>query len=425
MELKYGPNRERTIAGIRRVSKPGLRVYAKSTELPRVLGGLGVAIISTSSGLLTDRAGPQAKRGRGSPRLRLVRDADMSRIGRKPIAVPAGVDVKVDGQAVTVKGPKGELAHTVAEPITVEQVEDGHPRHPPQRRARAKALHGLTRTLVANMVIGVTEGYRKSLEIIGTGYRVAQKGSRPRVRARLLAPGDRGGPGRHHVRRSRATPVHVAGIDKQLVGEVAANIRKIRKPEPYKGKGVSYAGEVIRRKAGKAGKKSWHAVKRTQGSAASAPSRRHAPGAQEDQRHGRASAPGRHPFDPAHLRAGRRRRHRPHARVRVHHGGRPPWRPTVTRRPWPRKVGALVAERAKAAGSSKVVFDRGGNRYARPRRRPRRCRARSRTRVLTERSRTKWLQSTAPGTGPRVGLASNEPARPVAAAATRSERRSR
>ena len=111
VDLKYGPNRERSIAGVRRVSKPGLRVYAKSNELPRVLGGLGVAIISTSTGTADRPAGPQEGRGRGSPRLRLVRErANMSRIGRLPIPVPAGVDVTIDGQTVTVKGPKGELA---------------------------------------------------------------------------------------------------------------------------------------------------------------------------------------------------------------------------------------------------------------------------------------------------------------------------
>ena len=116
IELKYGPNRERSIAGVRRVSKPGLRVYAKSTNLPKVLGGLGVAILSTSSGLLTDRQAESKGRGRGSPRLRLVGGFDMSRIGRLPVTIPSGVEVTIDGQSVKVKGPKGELSHIVAEP---------------------------------------------------------------------------------------------------------------------------------------------------------------------------------------------------------------------------------------------------------------------------------------------------------------------
>ena len=181
----------------------------------------------------------------------------MSRIGRKPIPVPAGVDVTIDGQTVTVKGPKGELSHTLAEPITVERGEDGvAARAAPERRARAKELHGLSRTLVANMVVGVTDGYRKTLEINGTGYRVHREGHGPGVRARVLAPGAWSPPPEGITFTvERPTLFHVAGIDKQQVGEVAANIRKIRPPEPYKGKGVEYQGEVIRRKAGKAGKK--------------------------------------------------------------------------------------------------------------------------------------------------------------------------
>jgi large subunit ribosomal protein L6 len=179
----------------------------------------------------------------------------MSRIGRRSIPVPTGVDITIHGRTVRVKGPKGELAHTVAEPITVER--DGGELHVnrPNDERRAKELHGLSRTLVANMVVGVTEGYRKTLEISGTGYRVTARGrdlefalgfSHP-----VLVPAPEG----ITFTVERPTLFHVAGIDKQQVGEVAANIRKIRPPEPYKGKGVRYQGEVIRRKAGKAGKK--------------------------------------------------------------------------------------------------------------------------------------------------------------------------
>ena len=126
----------------------------------------------------------------------------------------------------------------------------------PDDERESKSLHGLSRTLIANMVVGVTDGYTKTLEIVGTGYRVQRQGQRPGVRARLLAPGLRPGAGGHHLPRSRApTRFSVEGIDKQQVGEVAAKIRKLRKPDPYKGKGVRYQGEVIRRKAGKAGKK--------------------------------------------------------------------------------------------------------------------------------------------------------------------------
>ena len=180
----------------------------------------------------------------------------MSRIGRLPIPVPAGVDVTIDGSAITVKGPKGTLSHMVVEPIIVERGEDGvlNVTRPNDERD-SKSRHGLTRTLVANMVQGVTAGYEKTLEIVGVGYRVAAKGSSLEfalgyshsitveapegITFEVLAP----------------TRFIVRGIDKQQVGEVAANIRRLRKPEPYKGKGVRYQGENVRRKVGKAGKK--------------------------------------------------------------------------------------------------------------------------------------------------------------------------
>ncbi|HET6214389.1 MAG TPA: 50S ribosomal protein L6 [Micromonosporaceae bacterium] len=180
----------------------------------------------------------------------------MSRIGRKPIPVPAGVEVAIDGQTVTVKGPKGELTHTVAEPISVERGDGGELLvNRPNDERKAKELHGLSRTLVANMVIGVTEGYRKTLEIAGTGYRVTQKGADLEFALGFSKPKPYVAPTGITLTVERPTLFHVDGIDKQQVGEVAANIRKIRPPEPYKGKGVKYQGEVIRRKAGKAGKK--------------------------------------------------------------------------------------------------------------------------------------------------------------------------
>jgi len=180
----------------------------------------------------------------------------MSRIGRKPITVPSGVDIKVDGSRVTVKGPKGELSHTLAEPITVERAEDGSFNVVrPNDERKSKELHGLSRTLISNMVVGVTEGYRKSLEIAGTGYRVTAKGSDLEFALGFSHPVLVTPPAGITFTVEKPTVFHIAGIDKQQVGEVAANIRKIRPPEPYKGKGVRYQGEVIRRKAGKAGKK--------------------------------------------------------------------------------------------------------------------------------------------------------------------------
>jgi large subunit ribosomal protein L6 len=180
----------------------------------------------------------------------------MSRIGRKPIPVPGGVEVTIEGPTVKVRGPKGELSHKLVEPITAERGEDGQLYvNRPNDERRAKELHGLSRTLVANMVVGVTTGYRKTLEISGTGYRVQAKGKDLEFALGFSHPVPVTAPEGITFTVERPTLFHVDGIDKQLVGEVAANIRKIRPPEPYKGKGVKYAGETIRRKAGKAGKK--------------------------------------------------------------------------------------------------------------------------------------------------------------------------
>ncbi|GLW31282.1 50S ribosomal protein L6 [Actinoplanes regularis] len=179
----------------------------------------------------------------------------MSRIGRKSIPVPAGVDVTITGQTVKVKGPKGELSHTVAEPITVSKDGGELVVNRPNDERKAKELHGLSRTLVANMIVGVTEGYKKTLEINGTGYRVTAKGKDLEFALGFSHPVNIVAPAGITFSVEKPTQFSVAGIDKQLVGEVAANIRKIRPPEPYKGKGVKYQGEVIRRKAGKAGKK--------------------------------------------------------------------------------------------------------------------------------------------------------------------------
>jgi large subunit ribosomal protein L6 len=179
----------------------------------------------------------------------------MSRIGKLPIAVPSGVEVTIDGRDVTVKGPKGILTHAVAAPITVER-EDGTLRvvRPDDERT-SRALHGLTRTLISNMVVGVTQGYEKKLEIVGTGYRVQAKGSNLEFALGYSHPITVEPPDGVIFAVEAPTRFSVSGIDKQKVGEVAANLRKLRKPDPYKGKGVRYAGEQIRRKVGKAGKK--------------------------------------------------------------------------------------------------------------------------------------------------------------------------
>ena len=179
----------------------------------------------------------------------------MSRIGKVPVPVPSGVDVTIDGPLVTVKGPKGTLAHTIPSPIAVARDDDGAlvvTRPDDQRESRS--LHGLTRTLLSNLVTGVTEGYVKRLEIHGTGYRVIARGADLEFALGFSHPVMVNAPDGITFEVTSPTRFAVSGIDKQQVGEVAANIRKIRKPEPYKGKGVRYAGEVVRRKAGKAGK---------------------------------------------------------------------------------------------------------------------------------------------------------------------------
>jgi large subunit ribosomal protein L6 len=179
----------------------------------------------------------------------------MSRIGRLPITVPAGVDVTIDGADITVKGPKGTLTHTVPAPITVERAEDGTLQVTrPNDERTSRSLHGLTRTLVANMVGGVTEGYTKKLEIVGTGYRVIAKGTDLEFALGFSHPVVIPAPEGISFAVETPTRFSVSGIDKQQVGEVAAKLRKLRKPDPYKGKGVRYEGEVIRRKAGKAGR---------------------------------------------------------------------------------------------------------------------------------------------------------------------------
>jgi large subunit ribosomal protein L6 len=179
----------------------------------------------------------------------------MSRIGKLPITVPSGVEVTIDGQAVTVKGPKGTLQQRIAEPIAVERDTDGSilVKRPNDER-ESRSLHGLSRTLVNNMVLGVSKGYQKDLEIHGVGYRVLLKGANLEFALGYSHPVVIEPPQGIEFAVDGPTKLSVKGIDKQLVGETAARIRKLRRPDPYKGKGVRYAGENIRRKVGKTGK---------------------------------------------------------------------------------------------------------------------------------------------------------------------------
>ncbi|MEV0945836.1 50S ribosomal protein L6 [Rhodococcus sp. NPDC049939] len=179
----------------------------------------------------------------------------MSRIGKIPVPVPTGVDVSIDGQDVTVKGPKGTLGLTIAEPIAIAKNEDGtlSVTRPDDER-RSRALHGLSRTLVQNLVTGVTEGYTTKMEIHGVGYRVALKGKNLEFSLGFSHPVPIEAPEGITFAVESPTKFSVSGIDKQKVGQISANIRRLRRPDPYKGKGVRYEGEQIRRKVGKTGK---------------------------------------------------------------------------------------------------------------------------------------------------------------------------
>lgn len=179
----------------------------------------------------------------------------MSRIGKAPIQIPAGVDVKVEGNEVRVKGPKGELARVLNADMIVS-IEDGALRvSRPSDEREHKALHGLTRTLIANMVEGVTKGYSRGLELVGTGYRAAKSGKKLTLSVGFSHPVEFDPPTGIEFQVPAPNQVTVVGIDKEMVGQTAANIRKVRPPEPYLGKGIKYVGEVIKRKEGKTGKK--------------------------------------------------------------------------------------------------------------------------------------------------------------------------
>ena len=178
----------------------------------------------------------------------------MSRIGRLPIPVPSGVDVTIDGRQVTVKGPKGTLSRALHPDMTISREDGTLVVTRPTEQKTHKQLHGLTRTLVNNMVVGVTDGYRKGLEITGVGYRATKNGEKLTLNLGYSHPIEIDPPKGISFEVENPTRLAVVGIDKELVGQIAAKVRSTRKPEPYKGKGVRYAGEKIRRKAGKAGK---------------------------------------------------------------------------------------------------------------------------------------------------------------------------
>jgi len=179
----------------------------------------------------------------------------MSRIGKKPIPVPAGVEVQIEGNTVRVKGPKGELGKELHRDMIIKQIDDNLIVERPTESKLHKSLHGLTRTLINNMVVGVTQGFQKNLELVGVGYRASKQGTKLVLAVGYSHPVEIEPESGLEIDVPAVTKINVKGIDKEKVGALAAVIRAVREPEPYKGKGIKYEGEVIRRKAGKAGGK--------------------------------------------------------------------------------------------------------------------------------------------------------------------------
>ncbi len=179
----------------------------------------------------------------------------MSRVGRQPVAIPAGVQVTVDGNTVKVKGPKGELTRTFHRDMIIELADNKIVVRRPSDERLHKALHGLTRTLIANMVEGVTKGYERALELVGTGYRASKVGNKLVLSVGFSHPVEIEPPAGITVEVPNPASIIIRGVDKELVGQFAANVRAVKPPEPYLGKGIRYAGEKVRRKVGKAGKK--------------------------------------------------------------------------------------------------------------------------------------------------------------------------
>ena len=248
VKLKYTDNRKPVILGIERVSKPGRRHYVAADEVPKVQGGMGTTIVSTSRGVMTGHDARRAGRRRRAGREGLVA---MSRIGKQPIAVPDGVEITIQPDLVKVKGPKGELEERVSSQIGVAQENGEIVVTRSTDRGEHRALHGLTRSLIANMVEGVTNGFEKRLEIQGVGYRPQLQGDKLVLALGYSHPVELTLPTGIDFEVPQPTRMVVRGISKQAVGETAAIIRKQRPPEPYKGKGIRYEGEHVARKVGK------------------------------------------------------------------------------------------------------------------------------------------------------------------------------
>ena len=218
--LKYDEKGNRVIDGLRRISKPGLRIYASKDELPRVLNGLGIALISTSKGIMTDKKARE--------------------LGNKPITVPEGVDIKIDGQKVTVKGPKGTLEKEFHKNMKINLENNVLTIVRPDDQPVNRSLHGLTRTLLNNMIEGTTKGFERKLEVNGVGYRANKKGNDLLLNLGYSHPVEIEAPEGITFDVPNANEIIVKGMDKELVGQTAAVIRTKRPPEVYRGKGIKY-----------------------------------------------------------------------------------------------------------------------------------------------------------------------------------------
>ena len=229
LTLKYFQGKA-VVESIQRVSRPGLRIYKRKDELPKVMAGLGIAVVSTSKGVMTDRAARQAK---------------------APVVVPAGVDVKINGQVITIKGKNGELTRTLNDAVEVKHADNTLTFGPRDGYADGWAQAGTARALLNSMVIGVTEGFTKKLQLVGVGYRAAVKGNVINLSLGFSHPVDHQLPAGITAECPTQTEIVLKGADKQVIGQVAADLRAYRRPEPYKGKGVRYADEVVRTKEAK------------------------------------------------------------------------------------------------------------------------------------------------------------------------------
>ena len=251
ISLKYFDGQP-VIRELRRVSTPGRRVYSGVKEIPQVRQGLGVAIVSTPQGRHVRCTGPHRQRRRRGPLHRVLRRGSMSRIGKKPVDLPGGVTATVSGQTVEVKGPKGTRAFTATDDVTIARRGRRRHREAARRSPSARASSGACRAPRSRTSsTGVTTGFKKEMEITGVGYRAAVQGKVLKLSLGYSHDVDFAIPAGVTITTPKPTEIIVEGIDQQVVGQVAANIREWRKPEPYKGKGIRYKGEFIFRKEGK------------------------------------------------------------------------------------------------------------------------------------------------------------------------------